>query len=280
MATAQTATELETHVTYLASDELQGRDTGSEGYAKAAKYVYEQCKEYGLQVEYQPVRVAGGKCKNVIAQLVGENTERVIIIGAHLDHIGTTRRGTPYNGADDNSSGSAAVLGLAKRFAEGPKPRYTITFQWYTAEERGLLGSKYYVKNPLLPKGDPDISKHIFMLNLDMIGRYQQILGAMDDPDVPAILREFYEKYPLAKDVTFRNNSGSDHRSFEGDMPVIFLHTGLHSDYHRTTDDSDKLNYDGMEQICEYAYTLVNMILGESLDYNLWVSLPVYKGKP
>ena len=273
---AQTASELKEHVTYLASDALQGRAIGSKGYAQAAKYVYEQCQEYGLQVEYQKV----GNCKNVIAW-VGKS-DSVIVVGAHLDHIGTTRRGEVYSGADDNASGSGALLGLAKRFADGPTPRYTIVFQWFTGEEKGFLGSKYYVKNPLLPENDPNIEAHVFMLNLDMIGRLklQRKLTQKSDFDVPAILQELYKKYPYAKGITFRDGARSDQVSFAPHMPVVFLHTGLHSDYHRTSDDADKINYNGMVNVCDYAFDLLNLVMGEAREYELWNFLPVYKGKP
>ena len=281
---AQTTSELKEHVTYLASDALRGRNTASKGYAQAAKYVYEQCQEYGLQVRYQKVDTASGKCKNVIAWI--GDTDTVIVVGAHLDHIGTNRRGTVYNGADDNASGSAALLGLAKRFANDPIPHCTIVFQFYTGEEKGFLGSKYYVENPLLPKNNPNIESHVFMLNLDMIGRLklqrktaQRKMTQKLDFDVPTILQELYEKYPYAKGITFRPGVRSDQVSFAPHMPVVFLHTGLHSDYHRTTDDADKINYDGMVNVCEYAYDLLNLVIGDAPSYELWYFLPVYKGE-
>ncbi len=270
---AQTTSELKEHVTYLASDALRGRATASEGYNQAAKYVYEKCQEYGLQVRYQKV----GNCKNVIAWVGKSDT--VVVAGAHLDHIGTTRRGAVYSGADDNASGSGALLGLAKRFANGPTPGCTVVFQWYTGEERGFLGSKYYVKNPLLPENDPNIKAHVFMLNLDMIGRLK--LQRKLDFDVPAILQELYKKYPYARGITFRTGARSDQVSFAAvGIPVVFLHTGLHSDYHRVTDDADKINYNGMVKVCDYAYDLLDLVIGDVPSYELWNFLPVYKGKP
>ncbi len=283
---AQTADELEKHVTYLASDELQGRYMASEGYAKAAEYVYDLCTEYGLRVVYQPVPTRFGSCKNVIAWIEGTNPDTVVVVGAHLDHVGT-RGGRVYNGADDNASGSAAILGLAKRFSEGPKPRYTIVFQWYTGEERGFIGSKYYVENPLFPEDTPSIKSHVFMLNLDMVGRFREgkrrrFLCTLI-PDIPDVLKELYEKYPYAKSITYRAAARSDQVVFNAaGIPVVFLHTGSHSDYHRPTDDADKINYVGMVKVCDYAFDLLNMVIGASEipDYILWESLPVYKGRP
>ena len=207
-----------------------------------------------------------------------------LLLQAHLDHIGTDRHGRVYNGADDNASGSAGVLGLARRFSGEPQPRYTISFQWYTGEEKGLLGSKLYVKYPSLPKDSPNIKKHIFMLNLDMIGRFKARrlpAGRLKNlsyarPNVPIILKELYVKYPYARGITSSANEGSDQLSFHRvGIPVVFLHTGLHSDYHRTTDDSNKINYEGMVKVCNYAFDLLNAVIenaviDEAPNYNFW----------
>jgi Zn-dependent M28 family amino/carboxypeptidase len=194
----------------------------------------------------------------------------VIVVGAHLDHVGVGGSGV-YNGADDNASGSAATLGLAKRFARGTKPCCTIAFQWYTAEEDGLIGSRYYVNNPTLPKDEPSIKKHVFMLNLDMIGRLRKTGAIIIDIDLPPILKKLYVKYPFARGVTLINSYGSDQVSFQkAGVKEAFLHTGLHRDYHRTTDDADKINYKGMEEICDYAYDLINAVIGSEPNYNIW----------
>lgn len=271
ICTAQTANELETYVSFLASDALEGRNDGSKGYDKAAKYIYDECKRAGLQVEYQSVpRRKGGSCKNVIAWIEGENLDNVVVVGAHLDHVGVGRAGV-YNGADDNASGSAAVLGLAKRFAKGTKPCVTIAFQWYTGEEDGYVGSRYYVNNPTLPKSSPSIKKHVFMLNLDMVGRLRRTGLLVIDPDLPPILEKLYAKHACARRITLINESGSDQVSFRRmGVKEAFLHTGLHRDYHRTTDDADKINYEGIEEICDYAYDLINAVIGTEPNYNIW----------
>ena len=266
IAKCQTTKELKTYVYYFASDDLKGRDTGSAGMHSAAWYVAGKCKEYGLSVSVVPV----GGCKNVVAQIEGKNLTKTIVIGAHLDHIGI-RRGRVCNGADDNASGSAAVLGLAKRFSAELKPNYTITFIWFTGEECGFLGSKHYIKSPRF-----STKEHVFMLNLDMIGRLNRS-GSKEPIDVPIILRELYEKYPFASDITFRADKGSDQIIFAPHMPVVFLHTGLHSDYHKPGDDADKINYEGMIKICNYAYDLVNKVLGKSnVDDYILYGLPIY----
>ena len=222
--------QLQVDVTYLASDDLQGRQYASEGMEKATNYIFKECKKLGIDVQYQKV----GNCRNVIAWIEGQEPSKIIVVGAHLDHIGLDRRGRVCNGADDNASGSAAVLELARRFSKSEKLRYTISFQWYTGEERGLVGSKYYVQHPLFK----NIKNHVFMLNLDMVGRYKNL------------------------DIEVKG-SGSDHVSFKPFMPVVFLHTGLHSDYHRPSDDADKINYKGLNEICDDAFSRVIKIMGK-----------------
>ncbi len=271
-ALGQTADELQTTVTYLTSTELQGRGTSSRGIKKAQESIISQCKEAGLRVQTQEVRTSKGLCQNVIAWVEGIDPTQVVIVGAHLDHVGT-RRGKIYPGADDNASGSAAVLGLAKRFAVGPQPEVTISFQWYTGEEIDLLGSAVYAKSPLLPEGAPAIDQHILMLNLDMIGH----LKPAGPIDVQFVLDDLFPKYPFASQITFRRDSGSDQVSFDdAGVPVVFLHTGTDfGTYHTPADTADTLNYGGMELICEYAFEIVNqMAAGKVPDHVIW-DLPV-----
>jgi Iap family predicted aminopeptidase len=273
---AQTAEELRSTVEYLASQELRGRATATKDIQKAQDWIVARCQEAGLQVQRQTVPTPRGKCQNVIAWIEGSDPTQVVVIGAHLDHIGVRNRRV-YPGADDNASGSAAVLGLAKRFAAGTQPAFTIAFQWYTGEEINpyLVGSKYYVKNPTLPVGDPDIDQHIVMLNIDMIGHLKKKYAT--DVDVDSLLETLFPKYPFAKSITFKRNSGSDQVSFDnGGVPVAFLHTGTaFGTYHKTTDKPDTLNYRGMEAICNFAYDFINLIVAQDVppDYIIW-SLP------
>lgn len=265
-ATAQTVQELKAHIEYLASDDLDGRAPGSEGMKKARKYVWDQCEKLGLETYTQKVNVNGVSCYNVVAVLPGRSALNRIVIGAHLDHIG---RGN--NGADDNASGCAAVLGLAERLSE--HTRYpTIEFHWYTGEEKGLIGSKSYVKKPLSP-----LKYYKAMVNLDMVGR----LGVCKQmSEFPYDLDPLYAQYGFAADITSTSDTGgSDHSSWwRAGVPAVFLHTGLHPDYHRPTDDADKINYDGLELVCNYAYDLVNLISVEETPHNP-VPYIIYGGK-
>lgn len=252
--------DLKLHVEQIAST---SRYTGSPGLDRAQDYIIAECQSYGLKVEEQGMLIRGKECRNILAWREGRVKDKVVIIGAHLDS-------TKNPGADDNASGSACLLLLAERFTKASKPQYTIVFQWYTGEEQGLLGSRFYTNHPLFPKGDPDIKKHIFMLNLDMVGRLKMLPKA--DP-VKDAMDTLFPKYPFAKDITFRDGrSNSDHAPFrDAGVPAVFLHTGLHSDYHRKTDVPRKLNYAGMSKICDYAFDLVIKVMGGKVpNYILW----------
>jgi Zn-dependent M28 family amino/carboxypeptidase len=266
-AHGQTAAELRTHVEYLASDELGGRLPASEGMEKAIKYVMDGATKLGLTVYTQDVKVKGDKpCQNVIAVLEGVDTSKRIVIGAHLDHIGMSPgrrllvdKPVINNGADDNATGSAAVLALA-RVLSATQPPCTIEFHWYTGEEQGLLGSKTYVKKPIGP-----IDSYRFMLNFDMIGRLKKQMLLGDRPpvkqpfDLDAVLDPLYERHIFAKRITWAADTGdSDHASWwKGGVQAVILHTGLHSDYHKPTDTSDKIYFEGMAKVCDYGLDIV-----------------------
>ena len=249
----QTVVELRDHVEYLASDDLGGRQSASPGMKKAKDYVRGQCKELGLTVYTQDVQVRGGTCQNIIAVLPGRDESQRIVIGAHLDHVGTSR-GRVNNGADDNASGSACVLALAKKLA-GTTPPVTIEFHWYTGEEQGLLGSRHYTRKPI-----GDISEYKLMLNFDMVGR-MPIRKLSGDASFPfdRVLQTLYDKYDFAEDITRARDTGnSDHSSWwRAGVPAVILHTGLHADYHQPTDDIDKINFIGMLGVCKYGLDIV-----------------------
>jgi Zn-dependent M28 family amino/carboxypeptidase len=220
---------------------------------KAKDHVRDHCKELGLTVYTQNVRVTNGTCQNVIAVLPGRDESQRIVIGAHLDHIGT-RRGRVYNGADDNASGSACVLALVKKLS-GTVPPVTIEFHWYTGEEQGLRGSAHYVKKPI-----GDLSEYKLMLNFDMVGRLptRKLAGVAPFP-FDDVLQALYAKHDFAEDITWaRDTNDSDHSSWwKVDVPAVILHTGRHADYHRSTDDADKINYIGMLEVCKYGLDIV-----------------------
>lgn len=188
---------------------------------------------------------------NVIAYLPGE-TDEYVIIGAHYDHLGYgeqnslatgDQKGKVHPGADDNASGAAGVLELARWFSTQPKPHRGIVFMTFASEELGLLGSSYYVNHPELP-----LAKCVAMINLDMIGRIRGgkvfVGGSGTGSTFKTLLDEVKPRYNLTLDLSEQAGYGSsDHASFTPkDVPVLFFFSGLHADYHRPTDTWDKID--------------------------------------
>ena len=186
---------------------------------------------------------------NVVAYLPGE-TDEYVILGAHYDHLGM---GGPYSlapgvtaihpGADDNASGTAGVIELARWYAKQPKQKRGILFLNFAGEEMGLLGSAWYVAHPELP-----LSKAVAMINMDMIGRIRggkvYVGGTATGSGLRALVEGVVPKYPLKIDFSEGpESSSSDHTSFiAGQVPSLFFFSGLHSDYHKPTDTADKID--------------------------------------
>ncbi len=200
--------------------------------------------------------------KNVIAELpgVGPLANETIVIGAHYDHVGMGGNGSlapgtvaVHNGADDNGSGTVTMLELAHRLTKEPmESRRRIVFMAFSGEELGLLGSKHYAREPRFP-----LENTVAMINLDMVGRLNDdegltIYGVESAPTFDGLIDEWNATYklPVVKDPS--GNGPSDHTSFyEKGVPVLFFFTGLHPDYHRPTDDFEKINVEGMVRITD-----------------------------
>lgn len=198
--------------------------------------------------------------KNVVAVLDGEGplAEETIVIGAHYDHLGFGRSGssgdgqkTVYNGADDNASGVAGMIEIARSLAAGDKKlRRRVVFVAFAAEERGLLGSRHYVDNPVVP-----LEKTVAMLNLDMLGRLREekltVTGTGTAEQFDELL-DRANRQPALKLTKRPSGFGpSDHASFyRKQIPVMHFFTGGHQDLHRPTDDFQKINVPGMRRIC------------------------------
>ncbi|MFM8571481.1 MAG: M28 family metallopeptidase [Pirellula sp.] len=207
-----------------------------------------------LRVRREPIAVP-----NVLAWQEGSDpalSDEYIVLGAHLDHLGV--RGNDYfPGADDNGSGSTALLSIAKAIASNPiKPKRSILFMWFAAEEIGLVGSAHYVNNPILP-----LEKMVCMLNIDMVGRNEEKQNESASDNVRSLHLVGSEKGDKSlhglileanKSVNFEfefDEEGVFGRSdqfnfFKKGTSVAFLFGGFHPDYHRTTDSPDKINYE------------------------------------
>ncbi|CAM3879181.1 MULTISPECIES: M28 family metallopeptidase [Flavobacterium] len=285
-----TASELSTYLHVVASDEMGGRDTGTEDQKKAGKYLIEQYKKIGLSFPpeatdwYQKVPaefMARGfapklnDSENIWAFIKGsEKPEEILVISAHYDHVGT-KNGEVYNGADDDGSGTVALLEIAQAFKqaakEGHTPKRSILFLHVTGEEHGLHGSRYYSENPLFP-----LANTIADINIDMIGRrdllhpdtnnYIYVIGSDRlSTELHTINEEANKKYTqLELDYKFNDRNDperiyyrSDHYNFaKKGIPSIFFFNGVHDDYHMPTDTPDKIEYDALAKRAQLAFTL------------------------
>ncbi len=220
--------------------------------------------------------------KNVIGLLKSNNksySDQYVVIGAHYDHLGYGNVGSLYrgkeklihNGADDNASGIAGTLELAEKFASVKNQlKRSIIFIAFAGEELGLLGSSYFANHSLV-----GTNKIISMINLDMVGRLKEdtsliVYGAGTSSIWKNLLEKNNSKYNFNLTLKDDGYGPSDHSSFYAkDIPVLFFFTGTHSDYHRPSDDADKINSKGEEKILNYVYNIVTTIDTNSLkpDY-------------
>lgn len=269
------AKTLKTKLYTLASDEFEGRETGERGQKKAAKYLkefYQKHKIKGFDGDtsyYQHIsasyfnnRIKG--TENIIAVIPGsEFPDEVVVLSAHYDHLGIRSDGEIYNGADDDGSGTVAVMEMALAFKKaadkGLPPRRTVVFAHFTAEEKGLLGSQYYTAHPIFP-----LKNTIANLNVDMLGRidskhqsdpnYVYVIGSGRlSSQLDSILNVQNQKFVnLELDFTYDDENDpkrlyyrSDHYNFaKHNTPVAFFFSGLHADYHKVTDTAEKIDYD------------------------------------
>ena len=285
--TAQTINvlNLKKHITTLANDTLQGRGTGTEGEKMAAAYIENQFLRMGLSpkgdngtyLQAFTFRAgahgtgAEGTAHNVVAYL-DNGRDMTVVIGAHYDHLGTGTQGSSldanpqgkiHNGADDNASGVAGVLELARFFnSNSTLENYNFIFVCFSGEELGLYGSKFFTEN--LPLSTSKIN---YIMNMDMIGRLNPeskslaVSGTGTSPVWEPLLKS------LSNDaLKIKTDSAgigpSDHSSFYlKNIPALHFFTGSHSDYHKPSDDADKINYEGEAEVLKL---MVNII--EKLD--------------
>ena len=196
----------------------------------------------------------------------------VVAVGAHFDHLGlggptslaADRRPAIHPGADDNASGAAGLIALARALAAGPRPRRSVLFLAFSGEELGLLGSAHYVKHPLVP-----IGKTVAMVNMDMIGRLRAdrlaVIGTGSSPAWPNLLEELNREAGFRLQFTDDPYGGSDQQSFFlGGVPVLFFFTGKHAEYHTPADTEDTINRPGEARVLELVRRCVERIAGET----------------
>ncbi|MGL4852868.1 MAG: M20/M25/M40 family metallo-hydrolase [Phocaeicola sp.] len=285
----------EAYVGFLASDDLEGREAGFRGSRIAADYIVSNLKTLGIsplfedfyqpfdayskerqkrgRFQVHPDSIANLKqevhrklsMRNVLAQIEGKNPNEYVIIGAHFDHLGIDpmlHGDQIYNGADDNASGVSAVLQIAKAFlATGQQPERNVIFAFWDGEEKGLLGSKYFVQS------FSDIKKVKGYLNFDMIGRNNNeaepahvvYFYTEAHPVFGEWLKNDIKKYKLNLTPNYRPwdrpVGGSDNASFALlDIPIIWYHTDGHADYHMPGDHSDKINWTKVVDITKASF--------------------------
>jgi hypothetical protein len=278
-------TLLKQYIGYLASDKMKGRGTSSPEEKKAALYIagiFEKCGlkpvgeqksmlyEFSFKKNSNPhdtstATLIERKGMDVIGFL-DNGAEYTIVIGAHYDHLGLgadhnsldpNPEGKIHNGADDNASGTAGVMELARYYSSNKvKEKYNFLFMCFSGEELGLLGSKKWCDKPTYP-----LEKINYMLNMDMIGRLNDstkkliIYGVGTAPDFVPLIDNLKSEFSVKKDSA--GIGPSDQTSFYlKDIPVLHFFTGQHSDYHKPGDDANKVNYAGEKKVLEYIIQL------------------------
>lgn len=281
---------------FLADDKLEGRKTGTEGEKLAAKYISERFEKLNLSDKgtenyYQDFYFGNNNnpheeiefnkesdnsqihARNVVGFLDngGSNT---VVIGAHYDHLGYGEESSLYfgdevlihNGADDNASGTSLLLDLANRLAT-KELKSNYLFIAFSGEEMGLLGSNYFLKNPTVSKDEIN-----YMINMDMVGRLNEenklsVSGVGSAKIFKQIVNSNNSNFNLVEFGSSSTSSfgSSDHASFYyEDIPVLSFFTGQHEDYHKPSDDFDKINFDGIELISDYIEDIIEEL--DSMD--------------
>lgn len=281
---------LRTNLTYIASDEMEGRETGSAGQKKAGQYMIDFYKSHGVSFPkgakdyYQPIPAAFLNAKrnenlpdseNIWAYIEGsEKPNEIVVISAHYDHVGV-KNGQVYNGADDDGSGTVALMEMAVTFQkaknEGHGPKRSILILHVTGEEHGLHGSRYYSENPLFP-----LKNTVADVNIDMIGRrddfhkdsnnYVYVIGSdYLSSDLYNICESVNKEYiNLTIDYKYNDKNDpnrfyyrSDHYNFaKNGIPSVFLFNGTHADYHKPGDDVSKIEFDALTKRTQYAFAI------------------------
>ncbi|MCA9150146.1 MAG: M20/M25/M40 family metallo-hydrolase, partial [Planctomycetales bacterium] len=261
-AASITSTDLNRHLSLLADDAFEGREAGSRGGHAAGNYLAQQ-----LPATLEPAgesgqfyQTFGHGYRNLLAVLPGADANlrhEYILVGAHYDHVGYGQRqnspgpwGVIHNGADDNASGTAALLEVLQAFATSDvTPRRSILFAFWDGEEKGLLGSEHWVQHPTVPWQQVRL-----VINADMVGRLNgrplEVQGTRTIAGLRHLVTEANRDSDLPLNFAWKVEPNSDHYSFyKRQVPFVMFHTGLHDDYHRPSDDTERIDWEGLQAI-------------------------------
>lgn len=264
-------------LSWLAHDDREGRMSGKRGNVVSADYLVKEFESYGLEVSRQKFNIrrmnpgpnneqGDDFTENIIGVLKGKSP-RKIIIGGHMDHIGwgpgmsrsSSRKLEIHNGADDNASGTTAVVELAEAFSQMDQLNHTLVFICFSAEEMGLIGSRHYVSE-LSAEDRKNID---LMVNFDMIGWLKgqkeiTVSGIARIPQLVKIVNELDDHYDFQVKPGGSGSGGSDHAPFgNANIPYAFFHTGLHDYYHTPEDDVQRIDFKGITDVAKFAFEMI-----------------------
>jgi hypothetical protein len=285
-----TPSALKTHLTVVASDQMEGRDTGSKGQKKAGLYLIEQYKKAGIPFPkgatsyYQNVPATFMNkdsdenlpdSENIWAFIEGtEKPDEIVVVSAHYDHVGI-KNGEIYNGADDDGSGTVALIEIAKAFQkaknEGHGAKRSLLILHMTGEEHGLYGSDYYSQHPLFP-----VAKTVADVNIDMVGRrdvahsassnYIYLIGSdYLSTELYNICESENKRFTnLVIDYKYNDRKDPNHFYYRSDhynfaklgIPVVFLFNGTHDDYHKPTDKVEKIEFEALAKRTQLGFAI------------------------
>lgn len=260
--------DLKKHIMFLASDKLEGREAGTRGGHAAGVYIRNQLKKYNVKKageENSYFQLFDDGYRNILGYFPGSDPKlknEYIVICAHYDHVGYGNSGNSrgpigfiHNGADDNASGSAALLEIAEALSTlSKRPKRSILIAFWDAEELGLLGSLHWLEDPTV-----SLKKIKLAINMDMVGRMRknevEVYGTRTMKGTRKLISRENNVKPMRLKFDWDVKRNSDHYSFfQHGIPSVMFHTGLHDDYHRPSDDANKINYIGTMRLSRLVF--------------------------